>query len=88
MPKYADLPSSCFQTDNKKKDERMPELCDLSAVELRRRIGNREISPVELLDSCLARVAAVNPTLNAVVCVDEAGAREAADPAPGGGPPG
>ncbi len=59
----------------------MDELCDLSAVEQRRKIGAREISPVELLDSCLARIAAVNPTLNAVVCLDEAAAREAAQQA-------
>ncbi len=56
----------------------MSDLCDLTAVELRRMIGGKEISPVELLDSCLARIATVNPTLNAVVCMDEAAAREAA----------
>jgi amidase len=45
----------------------MTELCDESAVELRRRIGAREISPVELLESCIKRIERVNPTLNAVV---------------------
>ncbi|MBL8691589.1 MAG: amidase [Rhodospirillaceae bacterium] len=44
----------------------MTELCDLSAVELRRLIGAKEISPVELLKSCKKRIRAVNPTLNAV----------------------
>jgi Asp-tRNA(Asn)/Glu-tRNA(Gln) amidotransferase A subunit family amidase len=44
----------------------MTELCDLSAVELRRGIGAKEISPVELLRSCRERIAATNPTLNAV----------------------
>ena len=44
----------------------MTELCDLSAVELRRMIGAKEISPVELLKSCKKRIRAVNPTLNAV----------------------
>jgi amidase len=52
----------------------MTELCDLGAVELRRRIGAKEISPVELLASCLRRIEAVNPALNAVtaMCVDRA----------------
>lgn len=44
----------------------MAELCDLTAVELRRLIGARQISPVELLESCIARIARVNPRLNAV----------------------
>lgn len=44
----------------------MTELCDLTAVELRRRIGAKQISPVELLASCEKRIAEVNPTLNAV----------------------
>lgn len=60
----------------------MTELCDLEAVELRRLIGQREISPVELLDSCLARIDAVNPTLNAITatCYDRARAEaEAAE---------
>jgi len=52
----------------------MTELCDLGAVELRRRIGAKEISPVELLISCLQRIEAVNPALNAVTatCIDRA----------------
>jgi amidase len=44
----------------------MGELCDFGAVELRQLIGQKAISPVELLESCLARIAAVNPVLNAV----------------------
>ncbi|HKX09084.1 MAG TPA: amidase family protein, partial [Stellaceae bacterium] len=44
----------------------MTELCDLSAVELRRLIGRKSISPVELLASCLKRIEAVNPALNAI----------------------
>jgi len=56
----------------------MSELCDLSAVELRRMIGRRAISPVELLDSCRARIEATNPTLNAIVASDfERGLAEA-----------
>ena len=45
----------------------MSEPCDLSAVELRRLIGAKEISPVELLAACRARVERVNGTLNAFV---------------------
>ncbi len=45
----------------------MIELCDLDAVELRRLIGTKEISPRELLASCRARTEAVNPAVNAVV---------------------
>ena len=45
----------------------MTESCDLGAVEARRLIGERDLSPVELLDSCIARIEAVNPAVNAVV---------------------
>ena len=41
----------------------MTELCDLTATEARRRIGSKEISPVELLESCIARTEAVNPAV-------------------------
>jgi len=53
-------------------------LCDLSAVELRRRIAAKEISPVELLADCHRRIDAVNPALNAVVAEDRAAALAAA----------
>src|SRR3546814_6921909 len=56
-------------------------LCDLSAVELRRRIAGREISPVELLAACHARIDAVNPALNAVVAEDRPAALAAAEAA-------
>jgi len=42
------------------------ELLALSAVELRRRIGAKQLSPVELLDACIDRIAALNPHVNAV----------------------
>jgi len=50
------------------------DLLSLSAVELRRRIGARSLSPVELLDACIARIQAVNPAINAVTatCFDRA----------------
>ena len=48
----------------------MTELCDKSAVDLRWMIAAREISPVDLVESCLARIAAVNGTVNAIVALD------------------
>jgi Asp-tRNA(Asn)/Glu-tRNA(Gln) amidotransferase A subunit family amidase len=45
-------------------------LCDLPAVELRRLIGTRRVSPVELLRDCIQRIEAVNPAVNAVVATD------------------
>ncbi len=53
----------------------MSELCDLSAIEARRRIGTKDISPVELLESCIDRIEAVNSTVNAVVAWDYERAR-------------
>ncbi len=52
----------------------MSEACDLSAVEARRLIGTKKLSPVELLESCLRRIERVNPAVNAVVamCVERA----------------
>ncbi|BCF99596.1 hypothetical protein PPGU19_041650 [Paraburkholderia sp. PGU19] len=45
-----------------------------NAVELRRMIGAKEISPVELLDACIARIEALNPAVNAITatCYDDA----------------
>ncbi len=56
----------------------MTELCDRSAVELRAMIGAGNLAPLELLESCIARIAAVNPALNAVVAEDYERARDAA----------
>lgn len=49
--------------------------CDLSAVEARRLMKARELSPVELLESCLERIAAVNGTVNAITAMDVVRAR-------------
>jgi len=54
------------------------EPCDLSAVEARRLIGSRKLSPVELLESCLKRSADTNGAVNAVVAQDEELARKTA----------
>jgi amidase len=50
------------------------DLCDCDAVTLRRMISACDISPVELLESCISRINAVNPAVNAVVatCYDQA----------------
>jgi Asp-tRNA(Asn)/Glu-tRNA(Gln) amidotransferase A subunit family amidase len=66
------------------------ELCDLSAVRLRRMIGAGEISPVELLAACRARTKRVNPRLNAITtaCWEraEAEAEQAEQVVRAGGP--
>src|SRR5688572_15601257 len=60
------------------------QLLELTAVELRRRIGTKEISPVELLEACIGRIERLNPAVNAVTAVcyerarDEAKAAEKA----------
>ncbi|MEZ5816383.1 MAG: amidase family protein [Hyphomicrobiaceae bacterium] len=54
------------------------EPCDLSAVEARRLIGAKKLSPVELLESCLKRTAETNGAVNAVVAQDEDLARRTA----------
>lgn len=53
----------------------MTKPCDLTAIEARRLIGIKALSPVELLDSCLERIEATNGALNAVVALDETAAK-------------
>jgi Asp-tRNA(Asn)/Glu-tRNA(Gln) amidotransferase A subunit family amidase len=45
----------------------MTEPCDLTAVEARRLIGQKALSPVELTDSCIERIEAVDGSVNAMV---------------------
>ena len=54
----------------------MSEPCDLSAVDARARIGRKQLSPVELLESCIARIEAVDSAVNAMVARDYEGARK------------
>ena len=56
----------------------MTDLCDLSATAIAAAIAAKKASPVEVLDSCLARIAAIDPAVNAMVALDHDGAREAA----------
>ncbi len=55
------------------------QLTTLSAVELRRRIGARELSPVALLDACIERIERLNPAVNAVTATCFARARREAE---------
>ena len=48
----------------------MTEACDLTAIEARARIGAKRLSPVELAESCIARIEAVDHAVNAVVARD------------------
>ena len=45
----------------------MPDLCDLTATELRTMIGRKDISPVELVESCIERIESIDGRLNAIV---------------------
>lgn len=56
----------------------MTEPCDLSAVEARRLIGAKALSPVELMQSCIDRIAKTNSAVNAIVAIDEDAALETA----------
>ncbi len=53
-------------------------LTTLPATEMARLIASRELSPVELVEAHLERIAEANPALNAFVFVDGDGARRAA----------
>lgn len=45
-------------------------LVELSAVELRRRIGEKQVSPVELMQACIAQIERYNPAVNAICATD------------------
>jgi amidase len=56
----------------------MSEPCDLTAIEARALVGRRQLSPVELLESCITRIEAVDHAVNAMVARDDEGARRTA----------
>ncbi len=56
----------------------MTDPCDLTATAARELIGRRALSPVELLESCIARILAIDPAVNAIPMRDFAAARTAA----------
>ncbi len=45
----------------------IPELAYMSAAEIAERVRRRRLSPVEIVESCIARIEARNPSLNAFV---------------------
>ncbi len=51
------------------------DLVRLSAVELRRMIGAKQVSPVEVLDAFIAQIEAINPAVNCICATDFDGAR-------------
>jgi amidase len=55
-----------------------PTLAELPAHEMARRVRARDVSPVEVLDACMARVEQVNPRINAVVTLNPGARDEAA----------
>ena len=57
------------------------ELTELTLTEVSARIAAREVSPVEVLEATLARIDAVDPTLNAYIDVHAETARGAAEAA-------
>ncbi len=56
----------------------MVEACDLSAIEARRLIGAKDLSPVELVESCIRRIETIDHAINAMVARDFDRARAAA----------
>ena len=54
------------------------DIVTLPAVALRDLIGRRQLSPVELLDACIARIEALDPAINAIAARDFERARSAA----------
>lgn len=54
------------------------DMLGLSAVRLRALIGARQLSPVALMDACIARIEAINPAVNAIAATDFDRARDAA----------
>ena len=46
--------------------------CDLDAVDARKLIGNKKLSPLELTKSCVEQIEKLNPSINAVVTIDKA----------------
>lgn len=54
------------------------ELCDRQAVGLSRAIASGDVSPIDLIESCIARIKSCNPQINAVVTDNFVQARLAA----------
>jgi amidase len=59
-------------------EKNMIQPCDLCAFDMIQKMISRELSPVELLESCLSRIESVNGTINAITAMDIPRAREEA----------
>ena len=57
----------------------MEDLADRSGTELARLVRSREVSPVEVVEACLARVERYNPAVNAVVTLNPRALDDAGD---------
>src|SRR3989454_553903 len=57
----------------------MEDLADRSATELARLVRSREVSPVEVIEACLARVERYSPAVNAVVTLNPRALDDAGD---------
>lgn len=55
---------------NRGTDMTATDAADLTAWEARQLIGRKQLSPVELLEACIARVDALNHAVNAMVAWD------------------
>src|SRR4051794_18983825 len=56
----------------------MNDIVGATATQLTQRIVRREISATEVLEAHLERISMVNPALNAIITLDEEGARKRA----------
>jgi Asp-tRNA(Asn)/Glu-tRNA(Gln) amidotransferase A subunit family amidase len=56
-------------------------IVELPAPELRKMIGSKAISPIELTEACIARIEALDPYVNAMAATDFGAARRAAQAA-------
>ncbi len=49
----------------------MTKPCELTAVQARQLIGQKKLSSLELVKSCLEQIQKINPVINAVIAIDE-----------------
>ena len=51
-------------------------ICFADAAELAKRIGTKALSPVEVVNAHLERIAAINPKINAIVAIADDSSHE------------
>ncbi len=72
------LPGGDRRRAARRHDGAVSELWQLTATDLAARLARDEVSAREVLESCLARIAEVNPAINAIVTLDPDTARATA----------